>query len=240
MKTLRTLALTTVALAACAASVPAQTKADQLKAVLQQMNVSSAAFKNAQADVQYDIYTRAVRDDSLENGSIYVERSGNSYEMGAISYLPGPDGKPTAKVHQIISYAPPTFQMDTVDASGTHQVDVFNAGANQAKYEGFLTLGFGGSGDALAAAWAITYVGPETVDGVATEQLDLVPKDPSVKSTFTHVTIWIDPRRDISMKQIFYAPNNDKKTATYSNIRLNTRIDKRPYTIPKSARRIVH
>jgi outer membrane lipoprotein-sorting protein len=240
MKILHNLSLTVVTLAAGAASLAAQTKPDPLKALLQQMNSASASFKSVQADVQYDVYTRVVRDHSIENGSIFIERAGGANAMGAVSYGTGPDGRPTAKVHQIIAYDHGTLQMDTVDSSGGDQVDVFHAGANQAKYESYLTLGFGGSGDALAAAWTIQYVGPETVNGVATVQLDLVPKDPGVKSTFTHVTVWIDPKHDVAMKQIFYAPNNDTKTAVYSNLRFDTKIDKRLYTIPKSAKRIVH
>jgi hypothetical protein len=67
-----------------------------------------------------------------------------------------------------------------------------------------------------------------------------VSKDPSVKSTFSHVTIWIDPVRGLSLKQIFFAPNGDNRTAVYSNLRLNSRINKRPYNIPKGATPIQH
>jgi outer membrane lipoprotein-sorting protein len=75
---------------------------------------------------------------------------------------------------------------------------------------------------------------------VPTEKLDLVSKDASVKSTFTHVTIWIDPKRGVSLKQIFYAPNGDNRTTTYSNIRLNGRIDDKPYKIPAKGVNVVN
>ena len=38
---------------------------------------------------------------------------------------------------------------------------------------------------------------------------------------FTHVTIWVDPVRGVSLKQIFYEPGGDTRTATYTNIRYN-------------------
>jgi outer membrane lipoprotein-sorting protein len=57
---------------------------------------------------------------------------------------------------------------------------------------------------------------------------------------FTHITIWIDPTRGVSLKQVFYAPNKDNRTATYSNIRLNSRINEKPYNIPKGASVITH
>jgi outer membrane lipoprotein-sorting protein len=209
----------------------------QLNNVLSQMNTASANFKNAQADVRYDNYTRVVNDHDIEAGSIYIERSGSTEKMGAVFYNAGPDGKPTATPARIVNFDGATLRIFTV---GTNQVDLFKAGANQARYDSFLTLGFGGSGKDLDRAWNITDQGPDTVNGVKTEKLDLVSKDPSVKNMFTHITIWIDPARGVSLKQIFYALNGDNRTATYSNIRLNSRINDKPYNIPKGATVIAH
>jgi hypothetical protein len=224
-----------ILLLALAATAHAQSPLDT---VLKQMDAASKTFHSAQANVSYDNYTRVVRAHDIETGTIFVERAGESgVTFGALFFDLGPDGKPSKSPAKIISFDGNLLQ---VDSTGTNTVDIFKAGNNQAKYEGFLTLGFGGSGQALAKAWTITDQGPETIDGVKTEKLDLVAKDPAVKSTFTHVTIWIDPVRDVSLKQIFVAPNNDSRTATYTNIRLNAKIDKHPYTIPKSATKQVH
>jgi hypothetical protein len=38
---------------------------------------------------------------------------------------------------------------------------------------------------------------------------------------FTHVTLWIDPALDVSLKQQFFQPSGDINTATYTNIRYN-------------------
>jgi outer membrane lipoprotein-sorting protein len=209
----------------------------QLNPVLSQMDAASARFKNAQADVRYDNYTFVVKDHDIETGSIYIERSGTTEQMGAVFYNVGPDGKPASTPARIVNFDGATLRVFTV---GTNQVDLFKAGANQAKYDSFLTLGFGGSGKDLQRTWNITDQGPETVDGIKTEKLDLISKDASVKNTFTHVTIWIDPARGVSLKQIFYAPNGDNRTATYSNIRLNGSVNRKPYSIPKSAQVVSH
>ena len=37
------------------------------------------------------------------------------------------------------------------------------------------------------------YAGQETVDGVKTDKLELVAKDPAVRKNLPKVTIWIDP-----------------------------------------------
>lgn len=219
----------------------AQAPSAPLKAVLDQMDAASAQFKNAQADVQYDNYVQLVRDHTTQTGSIFIERTGSTEQMGAIFFDPGPGGKPNKTPAKIINYSGGTAQ---IYSPGVNQVDIFQAGANQARFDTFLTLGFGGSGRDLARTWTIQDNGPETLSDsgkpVKTEKLDLVSKDPSVKNVFEHVTVWIDPIRGVSLKQVFFAPHGDTRTAVYSNVRLNTRIEKHPYAISKNATPIRH
>jgi outer membrane lipoprotein-sorting protein len=216
---------------ASASSLFAQTP--QLTALLAQLDAASAKFKTVQADVKYDEYTKIVKDHDLSSGTMYIERAGKDENFGAAI---SPAGSSTPS--KIVNYTGGTLQ---VYSPGTGQDDVFKAGQNQAKYDSFLTLGFGGSGRDLAGSWNIQDLGPETIDGVKTEKLDLTGKDPSISNTFKHVTIWVDPARGVSLRQAFFQPNGDSRTATYSNIRVNGgKIDKKPYEIGKSAKKVVH
>ncbi len=147
--------------------------------------------------------------------------------MGAVVV----DPKTRAK-QKVLEYQGGTLQMFD---PGVNQITVLQAGANQAQYESFLTLGFGASGSDLQRAWNINDLGPETLDNVKTEKLDLTVKDPKASSAFTHITLWVDPTRAVSVKQEFYAPSGDKRTAYYSNIRLNTKIDKASFAIKRDA-----
>lgn len=217
--------------------VPGSAQSPQLKAVLSQMDAASARFKNAQADLRYDNYTLVVNDHSLETGSLYIERAGNSEHMGAVFYDLGANGQPAKSPSRVINFDGDTLKIYT---PGTNQDDLFKAGANQARYNSFLTLGFGGSGRDLARAWDINDLGPEMLGGVKTEKLDLISKDRSVKNLFTHITLWIDPARGLSLKQVFYAPNGDYRTAIYTNLQLNSHIDRKPYSIPRGAIAIQH
>ena len=65
----------------------------------------------------------------------------------------------------------------------------------------FLVLGFGGSGEDLKKSFDVTYQGEETVDGVATAKLQLVPKSDKVRSNFQKIILWIDLERGISVQQ---------------------------------------
>ena len=69
-----------------------------------------------------------------------------------------------------------------------------------------------------------------------TEKLDLVSKDPAISNNFSHITIWLDPVRDVSLKQVLFlasggTPTGDTRTVYYTNIRLNQPVDAAPFAI---------
>ena len=105
------------------------------------------------------------------------------------------------------------------------QVTVHDTGKNRTEVETYLVLGFGGSGQDLLKAFDITYLGPETINGVATAKLQLVPKSEKVRNTFAKILLWIDLQRGISVQQQFFEPQGDYRLAKYSNIRVNEKIN---------------
>jgi hypothetical protein len=104
------------------------------------------------------------------------------------------------------------------------QLIVHDAGNNRGEIESYLVLGFGGSGQDLTRQFDVTYGGAETVDGIATGKLLLVPKSEKVKNTFAQIILWIDLERGISVQQKFFTPQQDYRLAKYSNIRMNEKI----------------
>lgn len=216
-------ALATVALAPHAV---AQSKSP-LTAVLAEMDTASARFKNAEASFQWDYYEKIVHDTSTDKGSIFFERTGNATAIGAV--LAGPDGKPK----QVISFANNILENYT---PGNSQMQVFNAGSGGSAYQGFLTLGFGGSGKDLMKSWTVTDGGADTlnIEGqkVPCEKLNLQPPAGSTMAkNFKNVVMWVDTTRGIGVREIFYTNGGDYRTATYSNIHLNVKIDKSKYGI---------
>lgn len=200
----------------------------KLQQVLSQMDAASQTFKSAQADIRRVHLEKIVNDTSTESGTVYFMRSGNATQFGGRF---GPELK-------IVEYKNGTVRLYT--AANKHLDKVSASGANQGRVETFLTLGFGGRGSDLAKAWTITDQGTEQLsDGsktVQVEKLDLVSKDASVRQNYSHITIWVDPTRDVSLKQEFFEPGGNTDTATYSNIRLNQPVEMKQYTIPCDAK----
>ncbi len=207
--------------AAHAATDPALDK------VLRQLDAASAKFKNTEADLKDEFFERVVRDTTTQYGSVYFLRGAKGTEMGLLIQ------KPAMK---IVHFADGNGTI--YDPASAKKFNTFSTGADKAKSESFLTLGFGGSGKELERAWDVKLLGVETLqDGgaaVTTDKLDLVAKDPSVRQMFAHVVIWVDPTRGISLKQESTTPEGDKRTVTYSNIRYNDqKLDVKKYAFPK-------
>ncbi len=202
----------------------AQTAPGRLDEVLRQMDAASAKFRSATADFKWDFYQRVVRETSTQEGTIFFQKDGSATEMGARI------DPPQAKT---VSYKGGVLRL--FDPGADHLTEV-NAGANQTQYESFLTLGFGGSGKDLERVWTVTDMGTEPIsDGtttVQTEKLDLVAKDANTrKNNFTHVLIWVDPMRAISLKQQFFTPSEDVRTAVYTHIRYNQAVEHGKFAI---------
>src|ERR1700722_2304399 len=213
------LLLSSVTLGPVTLSAVAQPKAGHLDEVLRQMDAASLKFQSAEANFQWDLYEKVVQQTSTQKGTIYFKKEAGKTVMGA---------KLTSPTTKILEYRNGTL---TLFDPGTDHETIITPKGNQAQMESFLTLGFGGSGKEMAKAWTISDLGDEVVNGVQTAKLDLVPKDPAVRNKCTHMTIWVDPVRGVMLKQSFYMPSEDYRTAVFSDIKYNQSVDTKPYQI---------
>lgn len=210
-----------VAGVACAASLPAQTP--NLQQVLAQMDASAAKFQSTQADISVDLYTAVVDEHRTQTGTTAFLHTGGVTEMS--TRILTDNGQPAEtdllyKNGELDMYQP-----------AIRQETIISAGANRGEYDSMLTTGFGAGSKDLNAAWTITFQGMESIDGVQTAKLDLVPKDEKIRDNFSHFTIWVDPSRDISLKQAFFQPSGDSRTVTYSNIRYNKPLSEKTFAL---------
>ena len=196
---------------------PAPAQSGDLQSVIAQLNAASAKFKSAQADFSWDTYQAVVQVHDTQTGVIYFERVGGATRMGAYFQAQGSQTPTKIVVYnggQLEYYQPSLKQMD-----------IYRAGANSGQMESALTLGFGGSGTDLEKNWDVSLLGREKINGTDTVKLDLKPKDPKIQQNFTHITIWVDPTRSISLKQIAYEPSGDQRTCLYTNIKYNQAVN---------------
>ena len=218
-----------LALACLLAGVTAapQAKPDDsgnLDAVLKKMDAAAASFHNAQADFEWDTYEKVIDEiDEIQTGTIYFRRNGKDIEMMAEVKKAGSDPAKLKPEPKFVLYNNGQVSMYQPKPD---QVTVYDLGKNRADLESYVVLGFGGSGQDLAKAFDVTYVGPETVkigssEGVATAKLQLIPKSDKVKTTYNKIFLWIDLDKGVSVQQQFFTPQGDYRLTKYPSIQLN-------------------
>jgi outer membrane lipoprotein-sorting protein len=188
------------------------------EAVLAKMNQSSGKFKTAQGDFEFQTYQELTSDTDSQKGRIYFRRTTKGgVEKGGVDAAFDVEG--SAPKHVVYKDG----KLRIFDKN-INQVTERNVGKNKSDVEAFLSLGFGASGDELQRDYDVKFMGWETVDGVKTAKLDLTPKKEKVRQTYNKIVLWIDPDRDVLLKQQFFERSGDWRLAHYTNMKINDKI----------------
>jgi outer membrane lipoprotein-sorting protein len=197
------------AIAAVAFITPvwSQTDAAALDRVLNQMDATAKSFHTTEASVVWEQYQKVINETDTEKGRIYFRREGGETQMAA-------DFEEPDKKYVIYSGGKVQVYQPKID-----RVSEYDAGKNRSDLESFLVLGFGGSGHDLLKSYDVKLLGSETINGVATEKLELIPKSAHLRNNIARILLWIDPSRGISLQQQFFEPGADYRMAKYSDIK---------------------
>jgi len=184
-----------------------------LDQVLSLMDTAAANFKSAEANFVWEQYQKVVNDTDVQKGVIYFRRSGGK-DVQMAADIQGPAKK-------YVLYADNKVQ---VYQPGIDQVTQYAAGKNKADFESFLVLGFGGSGRDLERSFEVSLADNEVVDGVNTARLDLTPKSEKARGMFNKISLWVNLKNGVSVKQQFFEPSGDYRLTRYSDIKINEKI----------------
>lgn len=202
--------------------------ADDLQQVLHQLDEAAGKFRSTQADFQFDsVQTDPIPDTDVQKGTVYYERKGNDFQMAA--HIEEVNGKPVPKTYsysggRVRLFEPMIDQVTTITKAGD--------------YGSYLMLGFGASGKQLAEKWDLKALGEETVDGVKTQKLELIAKDPNVRKNLPKVTIWMDTARGVSLKQVFDQGLGQHRDCHYFNFKVNQALPGDAFTLKTDGKTI--
>jgi hypothetical protein len=187
-------------------------RAEDLNGVLAKLDAAAKNFHTTAASFEFDtVQTDPIPDTDIQKGDVYYQRSGTSFQMAA--HITSDDNHPAAKAY--------IFSGGVLRESDTGKASDAKTYTQAGKYESYLMLGFGASGHDLQEKWNLKYLGSEVVDGVKTDKLELVAKDPTVRQNIPKVTIWLDTARAVSLKQVFDEKDGTTRTCRYSNFKVN-------------------
>ena len=187
-----------------------------LESVLKKMDTTADSFRTAQASFAWDQYTKVVDDHSEQDGTIYFRKGGKGTEM----YADVVDKK-TGQTQKSVLFSEGKVRLYETKVD---RVTVYDSGKNKAEFESFLLLGFGGRGHDLLKSYDVKFGGEETVEGIKSARLDLVPKLKKTQKMFDRIQLWIDEARGVSVQQKFEESSGDYRLAKYANIKLNEKI----------------
>jgi outer membrane lipoprotein-sorting protein len=214
-----TVALVSITLGFSSAPQAKPADSGSLDAVLKTMDTAAAKFQNVQADFEWDSYEKVIDEvDEIQTGTIYYRRNGKDIEMMAAVKMAGSD---PAKLKPEVKYVLFSNGKISMYQPKPDQVTVYDLGKNRVDFESYVVLGFGGSGQDLVKAFDVTYDGAKTVDGVATGELQLIPKSDKVRNNYNKILLWIDLEKGISVQQQFFSPQGDYRLTKYSKTQLN-------------------
>jgi outer membrane lipoprotein-sorting protein len=207
------------------AASPAAPPAD-LTTVLARMDEGAKLFKAAQADMKLETYTAVVKDTDEQTGKIFSRRTKNGSQEVAIQILQPHPKQVLIKGAKATIYDPrikQTTERSIGDKANAESV------TNMAS-------AFGIKGQDLLRDYEVKLMGWETVDGVKTAKLELVPRNEKVRQNlFGRVILWIDLQRDVALQQQrFDASSGDYQLAHYTNIKLTDKISDDLFAIKKN------
>lgn len=198
---------------------PGPAASGELEAVLAQMDRASTTFKSAEADFEWDNYQKVVDETEKQKGHVYFRRT--SSEVEAMFDITAPDAKQVLyKAGQLSLYNPKIDQI-TEYAPDKSKSDV----------EAFLSLGFGARGHDLLKSYDVKMIGWEPVDEVKTAKLQLTALSPKVRNMFSQFTLWIDPQRDVPIRQQVMEPSGDYWLSHYTGFKLGHKISEDNFRI---------
>lgn len=189
-----------------------QSNSPGLDRVLGQMDTAAKNFHSTEASFVWDQYQKVIDETDTQKGKIYFRRQDNETQMAAD--IAEPDKK-----YVLYSNGKMQVYQPKID-----QVTEFNPGKNRADVEGYLVLGFGGSGHDLLKSYDVKYLGSESANGTDAAKLELVPKSARLRSNVARILLWIDPARGVSVQQQFFEPSGDYRLAKYSEIQVNQKL----------------
>lgn len=200
----------------------APVESSPLNTVLKKMDTAAAGFRSTQAEFEWDTYEKVINEiDEYQTGTIYYRRVGKEIEMMADVKWAGSDLKKLKPEPKFVLFSKGKVRMYQPK---TDQITEFDLGKNRADLQSYVVLGFGGSGQDLVKTFDVTYLGPDTINGIATAKLQLVPKSDKVRNTYKQILLWIDLDRGISVQQQAFEPDGNYRLAKYSGIRINEKI----------------
>ena len=199
--------LPVIALVLIAASLPAG--AETAEAALARMDKEAAGFHQITANLKRTEFTSVLGDTTSESGQLWMARVGREIFMRSEFTQPNPRTVAVREKTAEIFYPK------------LNRVEIYDLSKMGGLVDQFLVLGFGSSGKEIVKNYSVQAAGTDTIAGVQTTRLELVPKSAKIQDQIKQVTLWLPLDAGHPVQQKFLQPGGDYYLVNYSDIKLN-------------------
>jgi outer membrane lipoprotein-sorting protein len=183
--------------------------AEALNDILARMDQAAVKFQSFSATTKRTEYT-AVLDDKTEQNGVMRLRKGKGGMQGVVIF-DEPDPK-------TIHFSGKTLE---VYLPKNNSVEIYDAGKHTNVIDEIILLGFGTSGAELHKNYDVTLAGTETLNGVRTSRLELIPKSDEVRQYAGKIELWIPEGESNPIQEKVTQPNKNYNLVQFSDRKIN-------------------
>ena len=184
--------------------------AQSLDAAFAKLDRIAPQFHAYSADMRHLVHTAVINDDAVDTGTIKVKRDKDGSTRVRID-IAGSDAKIVWLDSRDVNIYYPKLTT----------VQVLDIADKRGLLDKFLLLGFGATSAELKATYEVSWIGTESIGGVATDHITLVPKTPDILKQIKRAELWIGPNGVPVQQKAVTSTTGDYSLFTYSNPKLN-------------------
>jgi outer membrane lipoprotein-sorting protein len=215
---LRTAVLCALTIASAKAQPPAR--------FLARLDEIAPKFSAATANLTWVDHQAVIETEEKQSGTIVIKRT-SANKAQFVARFTQPDEYAVAlRENTVERYTPRNNLIQEYDISHYRELA-----------QTLMLLGFGMSGRQLAASFEITGVRAESISGQTVTHLELRPRAPDVRKQVSRIELWISDEFGCAIQQKFHYPDDSYKLVTFTNLKLNPKLDAGAMQLPKGAKR---
>ena len=196
----------------CAAFSLSAAPVNSLPDALARMDTAAKTFRGMTANLQQTVYNALVKDTSVSNGGIKLKRP-KPGEVRMLVTFTQPDQKSAAFDGNQVKVYYPKINVE----------QIYDVSTKRDMVEQVMSLGFGATSAEMTAAYDVTWVGSEAINGQPTSHLKLAPKSKELQKNFREAELWISDSLGVPLQQKFITSGSgDFNQFTYSDLKLTS------------------
>lgn len=208
------------------ALVIASAKAQPSANILARLDEIAPRFSTATANLTWVDHQAVIDTNETQSGTVVVKRTSAS-KAQYVARFTQPDQYAVAlRENTVERYTPRNNLIQEYDISNYRE-----------QAQTLMLLGFGMTGRQIAALFDVSGVRSESIAGQRTTHLDLSPRAPDLRKQVSRIELWISDELGCAMQQKFHYSDGSYKLVTFTNLKINSKLEPGALQLPKDAKR---